>query len=343
MAHALLQWALRAGARLAEKSHDKSNKMKNYPPFFLLLLGFLLATCSPNEPKSTSAPLQLAKAKGSYGSRPKLILDSDTANEIDDLFAIARLLRDTRVELLGLSSAQWFHVWSGDSTVYRSQQLNEQLLTLAGRLDVAHPLGADLMMGKPWGDYDPRPSPAAHFIIQAVKALPPGEKLAVMCIGASTNLASAIALDTTIAERISAYMLGFRYHFEAAYWDKDEFNIRRDLNAANYLLNRSDLELHIMPISVAKSYVWQREDSFRRLAKAGAMGAYLQEKWQARFADADTWTMWDVALLQAFLHPPMAVEKSVATPPENTARLVYLFQDIDTEAMYADYWESVGR
>lgn len=331
------------GAMFAKKSHDQSHKMKYFSPPLFLLLGFLLTACSPSEQKNKSASPDLAQAKGTYGSRPKLILDSDSANELDDLFAIARLLPDTSVALLGLSSAQWFHVWSGDSTVYQSQQVNEQLLTLAGRLDLPHPLGGDLMMGKPWGDYDPRPSPAAHFIIQAVKALPPGEKLAVMCIGAATNLASAVALDTTIAAHISAYMLGFRYNFEAGYWDKDEFNIRRDLNAANYLLNRSDLELHIMPISVAKTYVWQRDDTFQRLAKAGAMGTYLQEKWQARFADADTWIMWDVALLQAFLHPHMAAEKSVATPPENTPRLVYVFDHINTEAMYADYWKNVGQ
>jgi len=41
--------------------------------------------------------------------KPMLILDADTANEIDDLYAIVRTLRQDRFEVLGLNSAQWFH------------------------------------------------------------------------------------------------------------------------------------------------------------------------------------------------------------------------------------------
>ncbi|MEL7163720.1 MAG: nucleoside hydrolase, partial [Bacteroidota bacterium] len=242
--------------------------------FLTLLLLPLLCTCD-------RAPLPAAQAKPVVAEpdrhvwptdRPtKLILDSDTANEIDDLFAIAYVLGEdpAKIDLLGLNSAQWFHVWSGDSTVYQSQKLNEDLLTLAGRMDLPHPLGADLIMGKPWGAYDARDSPAARFIIDQANALPAGEKLAVMCIGAATNLASAIALDTTIKEKIVAYTLGFRYDFDGQFWNKDEFNIRRDLNAANYLFNAEGLELHVMPISVAIKYAWDRAETFDHLAGAG--------------------------------------------------------------------------
>ncbi|MEM9835755.1 MAG: nucleoside hydrolase [Bacteroidota bacterium] len=305
----------------------------------------LLTACQSKEglprPAPTPGPAELAIAPGQLAERPKLILDTDTANEIDDLFAIARLLPDTSVNLLGISSAQWFHVWSGDSTVYQSQTLNEEILTLAGRMDIPHPLGADLIMGKPWGDYDPRPSPAAEFIIAAAHALPPDEKMVVMCIGATTNLASAIAMDSTIVPKIVAYTLGFRYDFGGAYWNKDEFNIRRDLNAANFLLNQSDLELHIMPINVAVKYTWRREDTFTRLEKVGKMGQYLKNRWQEHAPDAPNWTMWDVALLQAFLRPELAEEIPVITPPENFRRQVYVYRDINPARMYADFWQYV--
>ncbi len=317
-----------------------------YSPFFLLLFLSLLLSglgCAKVAQGSSSSSLAPAQVQGQWAAKPKVILDADTANEIDDLFAIARLLADTNVNLLGINSAQWFHLWSGDSTVYQSQSLNEELVAVAGRTDIPLPLGADLIMGKPWGDYDPRPSPAADFIIAQVKALPPGEKLAVLCIGAATNLASAIAMDSSITQHLVAYMLGFQYNFEQGYWNKDEFNIRRDLNAANFLLNQPDLELHIMPISVAKTYTWQQADTFSRLAKMGPMGHYLREKWLARFADANTWVMWDVALLQAFLLPSLASELVVATPPENTPRQVFIYNRIDATAMYEDYWNMTGR
>ena len=274
----------------------------------------------------------------------RLILDSDTANEIDDLFAIAYVLPDDTVDFLGLSSAQWFHAWSGDSTVYQSQQLNEDLLRIAGRMELSHPLGADIIMGKPWGDYDARDSPAAQFIIEQAQEVPDGEKMVVMCIGAATNLASAIALEPSIKDKIVAYMLGFRYDFDGKFWNKDEFNIRRDLNAANYLLNTEGLELHVMPISVAIKYTWERSATFGHLNKAGKMGIYLRNRWgKAGGPDAKKWTMWDVALLQAFLKPEQASEIAVLTPPENTQRLVWLYDDIDPEAMEADFWKRLTK
>lgn len=296
-----------------------------------------LAACSPATNPELEDPAP-AEARGNFGQPIKVILDADTANEIDDLYAIARLLGETGIDLLGICSAQWFHELSGDSTVYQSQRLNEEMLALARLTDLPHPLGADMIMGMPWGGYEPRESPATRFIIEQVKALPEDEKLAVISIGATTNLASAVALAPEIAPRIAAYVLGFQYDHERGIWNKDEFNIRRDLNAANYLLNQEDLELHIMPTSVAIKYTWPREDTFQRLTAAGEMGTYLRRKWLERFPESEQWTMWDVALIHAFLAPEMATESVVITPPENVQRRLWMYSDLDFAAMQADYW-----
>ena len=269
--------------------------------------------------------------------RTRLLLDADTANEIDDLYAIAYLFEEQSVDWVGLTSAQWFHQFSGDSTVYRSQALNAQLLRAADRLDLPHPIGADSIMGMPWGGYDPRDSPAARFIIEQARAAGP-EKLTVVCIGASTNLASALALAPDITEQVRAYVLGFQYDAERAVWNKDEFNIRRDLNAANYLLNAEGLELHVMPTSTAIRYQFDRDSTFARLGHAGPVGVVLRERWQSFAPDASRWTMWDVALLQAILTPAQATEIDVTTPPENVQRSIRLYSDIDAEAMAHDYW-----
>lgn len=317
--------------------------------FLSLLLLTVFCTCAPSPGKTIEESVETPEnARHEWPSEApiKLILDSDTANEIDDLFAIAYLVKEgyPDFELLGLSSAQWFHLWSGDSTVYQSQQLNEEILELTGRTDLPHPLGSDIIMGKPWGDYDPRDSPAAQFIIEEAMALNDGEKLAVLSIGAATNLASAIALKPGIKDRIVAYTLGFRYDFDGHFWNKDEFNIRRDLNAANYLLNTEGLELHVMPISVAIKYTWDRGEAFGHLAKAGKLGTYLRARWEKHGGPgAKKWTMWDVALLQAFLKPEQATEISVLTPPENTQRSVWMYEDIDAEAMEEDYWGRLAQ
>jgi len=273
-----------------------------------------------------------------------LLLDADSANEIDDLYAIAYLLKLKDVDLVGITSAQWFHLYSGDSTMWKSHKLNQELVALAGKTQELPVVpGADRIMGDPWGGYAPRKSPATDFIIAESHKLAAGQKLDVMCIGASTNLASALALDSTLHERIRVWMLGFKYDVEKGIWDKDEFNIRRDLNAANYLLNHQGLELHVMPISVARQYTWPKGETYPRLDKSGEVGTYLKQKWEERFGDFDSWVMWDVALLQAYLEPSQGAEQMVLTPPENVQRKVWMYTDIKKEAMLQDYWEVLEK
>jgi inosine-uridine nucleoside N-ribohydrolase len=277
-------------------------------------------------------------------------LDADTANEIDDLYAIIRMLRQDRFEVLALNSAQWFHYLSGlatpKATLLASQQINEDLVRLLDCPELPTLLGAPEPMGKPWGGYEPKEAPAVQFIIRSALALPPGEKLYVVCIGAASNLASALKLRPDLAPRIKAYVLGFRYDRRRGVWNKSEFNVRRDLNAADYLLNLKGLELHVMPIDVAGALVFEREDTFRRQARMGALGEYLTRRWKARFPEAKTWIMWDITLIEALLHPEWAAEEQVATPPENTPRKVWMYSRIEVERMRQDFWrtaEAAGK
>jgi len=128
-----------------------------------------------------------------------MILDADTANEIDDLYAIARMLHQDQIELLGINSAQWFHYMSGMDSVHQSQRINEELLRITRREEIPALLGAEEALGMPWGGTTAKDSPAAQFIIEQARATPAGEKLIVACIGAATNLASAIKMAPDIA------------------------------------------------------------------------------------------------------------------------------------------------
>ncbi len=277
--------------------------------------------------------------------KPPLVLDCDTANEIDDLYAIVRMLRQDRFRVLALTSAQWFHyrspyranMWFVDA----SQRLNEQLVRLLGRVDLPTPVGSEEPMGHPWGGDEPKDSPAARFIIQAALRLPPGQKLNVVCTGASTNLASALKIAPQVVPRVRAHIVGFRYDFARGVWNKSEFNVRRDLNAADYLLNCRGLELHIMPVNVAGSLRFDRADAFRRQRTMGRVGAYLTARWQSRFPDAKVWTMWDVALVEALIHPETASQKEVMTPPENVQRRVWVYERIDPDVMRSNFWNAV--
>ena len=270
--------------------------------------------------------------------RPKLILDCDTANEIDDLYAIVRMLNQDKFDVLGLSSAQWFHYLGKQDSVQASQQDNEDLVRILGRTDLPTPMGAERPMGKPWGGDEAKDSPAAQFIIKHARAVPAGQRIHVVCTGALTNLASAIKLAPDIAPKIVASLMGFRYDDKKAVWDKSEFNVRRDLNAADFLLNQPSLELHVMSATVSGAFKFDRDDTFARHEKMGKLGRYLTGKWKSKFRDSKTWVMWDLALVEAMLCPGLATEVQVMTPPENRQRKVWIYDSIDTAAMHKDYW-----
>jgi inosine-uridine nucleoside N-ribohydrolase len=289
------------------------------------------------------ATLVLTQAQGSLGqeTRRRLILDADTANEIDDMYAIVRMLNQDRFDLLALTSTQWIHYLAEENSVGASQRENEILVKLSGKTELPVLIGSREPMGKPWGGNQPKDSPAAQFIIKAARAATPKNKLIVICLGAPTNAASAIKLAPEIAKNIDLYLLGFKYDFDKDVWNKSSFNTRRDLNASDFVLNCKDLNLYVMPSTVAKQLTFPRDKTFQRHKRMGELGAHLTQRWQARFAEFENWVMWDLALVEAVLHPEFASMRKVGTPPENVNREIWLYDSIKVQAMRDDYWATV--
>lgn len=291
----------------------------------------------------------------SFAQKQKVWLDADTGNEMDDLYAIVRLVKDPNVELIGLSSAHFnnpdllvFEKWNaydtkGLNTVAESQRLNEQILASLKRLDIPHPLGADRQIGRAWGQEDPRDSKAAQGIIQAAKSLPEGEKLDILTIGAMTNLASALILAPEIKSRIRCYALGAQYEPKTKVWNKNEFNIRNDLNAFDYLLNLEGLDITMMCLQAALPLQFQREDTYNRLDETIEAEKILEDRWREQNPQDKTRVMWDLALVEAYLMPSLAKVETVTTPPENKQREIKAYVKIDEKAIAEDFWKVLKR
>lgn len=287
----------------------------------------------------------------SYAQKQKVWIDADTGNEMDDLYAIVRLVNDPTVVLVGLSSAHFnnpdllvFNKWNaydtkGLNTVAESQRLNEQILQAMGRLDIAHPVGADRQIGRSWGQQDARNSPASEAIIAAVKALPQGEKLDILTIGAMTNLASALILAPEIKSRIRCFALGAQYDPKTKVWNKNEFNIRNDLNAFDYLLNLEGLDLTMLCLQTAKPLQFNREETYSRLDETIETEKILEDRWREQNPQDETRVMWDLALVEAYLKPSLAHIETATTPPENKQRKIKAYTKIDEEALADDFWK----
>ncbi|WP_158859237.1 nucleoside hydrolase [Lunatibacter salilacus] len=285
----------------------------------------------------------------------KVWLDADTGNEMDDLYAIARVLKDEKIELIGLSSAHFnnpdllvFDKWNaydtrGLVTVEDSQRLNEEMLEIMGMMELPHPLGADRQIGRAWGGQEPRDSPAAQAIIQAVHELEEGEKLDILTLGALTNIASAIILEPSILPSIRIYSLGARYFLDRKAWSKNEFNIRNDLNAFDYLMDLEKLDFTVMPVEEALPLQFDREETYGNLNDELPLEKMLADRWREQNPQSQTRVMWDLALVQAYLRPDLSEVLTVNAPPENKKLSVKIFARIDAEAMEKEFYEVLRR
>jgi len=159
---------------------------------------------------------------GTVSSQEKitLIIDADTGNEVDDLYAIVRGLIEPSFEVVGLSSAQWqASHWAVPNSLENSHRLNLEILSYLHMEDIPHPRGAADRLYD-WGDDIAQHSAAAYFIIKEANKMPSGKKLTIAVLGASTNLASALLIDPSIAGKIRVYLVGTSFDLERMVWKK---------------------------------------------------------------------------------------------------------------------------
>lgn len=277
----------------------------------------------------------------SAAAQTRVWIDADTANEIDDLYAITRMLAAPELKIVALSSAHWSKSPAAEgNTLEASQRLNEALLGLTGRMSIPHPRGSAAGIYW-WGAERAAHSAAAYHLIRAAHATPQGEKLTVIALGALTNVASAVMVDPSIAPKIRLYWLGAFIDTGRGVWDKSEFNCLNDIPALNEVLNRKDLELRAMPASVARALTFDYGTTAERLAGLGRLGEFLIGRWKQHAPGANSWVMWDLAAAEWLLKPELVKWKRLRTPPENTEREVDVAVSIDAEGMRADFWRAV--
>jgi inosine-uridine nucleoside N-ribohydrolase len=193
-------------------------------------------------------------------------------------------------------------------------------------------------MGRAWGEYTPRPSEMTKKLIEVVQKLPDGERLDVIFIGVGTNIASAIAIEPSIAKKMRLFCMGGKYDAKEKIWNKDEFNVRGDLNSVNFLFNNQDIEWYIMPVETCRVLTFERDDTYARLDSKYPIENLLKQRWIESNPDDKTRIIWDLAAVEAYLSPDMAKVKSVKTPPENHQHKVNVYTKIDKEAMFNRFW-----
>ena len=269
----------------------------------------------------------------------RIIVDADTGNEVDDAYAIARLLIDPGVEIIALNATQWqASHWAVDQSMEDSYRLNKMILgyTRDGHQIKALRGGVNRMFD--WGD-KAQHSAATYNIIQEADRLNGQEKLDIIVLGALTNVASAVLIEPGIAAKLRIYWLGTTYDFEQGVLKKTDFNCVMDIQALDVMLH-STVEMHIMPHSTAVPLRFHFEETSERLGD-DPLSQFLIDRWKYHKDGARLRrTLWDIAIVTAYLRPEWTEQVTIKTSKENGGRVIGFYKSINAEAIKEDFFKA---
>ena len=164
--------------------------------------------------------------------KKKMILDTDTYNEVDDQFALAYALLSDKVELLSVNAAPFKNTRSVSPEDGMEKSYNEilNIMKLMGK-EGAVPVYRG---STEWLSDRSKPveSDAARNIVNTVMGS--DETVYIVAIGAITNVASALIIEPAIAEKAVLVWLGGH----AISWPHSrEFNMVQDVKASQTVLD----------------------------------------------------------------------------------------------------------
>lgn len=251
----------------------------------------------------------------------RMVLDTDTYNEIDDQFALVyALCSKDRMEVEAIYAAPYFNDRS-TGPKDGMEKSYEEILQLLKRMNVS-PDGFVFKGSESYlpGAFTPCPSAAAEDLVK--RAMASGdEPLYVAAIGAITNVASAILMEPKIIEKIVVVWLGGH----APYWPTaKEFNQGQDIHASRLLFDCGVPFIQIPCHPVASHLTTTVAELDLHYPKMGAVGKYLIDSFKGYSSDHFAWSkeIWDLSAI-AWLVNDAWVPSDIIHSPILTDQLTY--------------------
>jgi inosine-uridine nucleoside N-ribohydrolase len=284
-------------------------------------------------------------------SRRRVILDTDTYNEVDDQFALAHLLLSPeQVEIEAVYAAPFFNDRSS-SPADGMEKSYDEILRVIDLVDGPRP---PVFRGSP--SYLPGPglpvkSAAAADLVERALAVAEGERLYVAGIAAATNLASALLLEPKIADRIVVVWLGGH----GPHWpDTREFNLQQDLHAARVLLD-SPVPLVLLPCYPVTSHLIVTVPELEtHLEPRSKLGAYLTDIVRRYGDNSPGWSkvIWDISASAWLVHPDWIASREESSPllrddvtwgDRAGRRPIQIAHGLYRDGIFADFYAKAAR
>lgn len=264
--------------------------------------------------------------------KKKVILDTDTYNEIDDQYALAYCYLAESIDLIAVHAAPFENdnSTSFEDGMEKSYAEAKKVLSL---IDPDHNVpvyeGSRNVIEKTGEAVD---SPAARHLIEVVKSS--DEPIYVLGIGAITNVTSALMIDPSIKDNMCVIWLGGN---QLDSNNLGEFNLVQDFPAGQILLN-SGVPLLLCPAWFVVCALTSNIEMTRSLLGHNKICDYLfeiTEKCWKVAGERPDWirTIWDIAA-PAILDCPECAEIEIVPTPIFTDARIYAFDSTRHKMLY---------
>jgi len=256
----------------------------------------------------------------------RMILDTDTYNEVDDQFAIAHaLFSPEQVELLAVYAAPFHNERSNgpEDGMERSYREIENVFALSGFSSEGKAFrGSRSWLSRP---STPVESPAAADFLEKARKCDPDKPLYAVIIGAPTNIASALLMEPDIINHIVLVFIGGQpLHYPSA----SDFNLGQDPHASRVLFNCGAPLIHIPCLGVASNLATSIPEIDFHLEGRNNLCSYLAEivRGYKPATIPGVWSkvIWDIAAT-AWPIIPRALKSNLLPSPILTDNLTWSF------------------
>ena len=282
--------------------------------------------------------------------RVRMVLDTDTYNEVDDQFAVVHsILSPDRIDLEAIYAAP-FHNNRSSGPGDGMEKSYEEILRLLERLDrsavgFVHKGSTAYLTG---AEVPQQSSAAADLVERALKSK--NEPLYVAAIGAITNVASAILMEPSIINNIVVVWLGGN----ALYWPSArEFNLQQDIHASRILFDSGAALVQIPCLPVTSHLHTTIPEIERHVAGRGAIGDYLTDIVKGYTDNPVGWSkvIWDIAATSWIIDPawvPTVLEHSpiltdqVTWSRDPSRHLIRVATSVDRDSIFRDVFAKLA-
>lgn len=283
--------------------------------------------------------------------RVRMVLDTDTYNEIDDQFAVVHaLLSPEELSVEGIYAAP-FHNNRSKNAGDGMEKSYEEILRLLAFLNVE---SDGLVYRGSTSFFSNSETPikseaATHMIEQAMSKS--DEPLYVVAVGAITNVASAILIAPEIIKNIVVVWLGGN----PLYWNHTrEFNLAQDIISAQIVLDSRVPFIHLPARGVVSHLLTTVAEMERYVQGRGKIGDYLVEIFKDYQKDHFAWSkvIWDISatayLINSSWVPTEIVHSPILTDAvtwsfDNNRHLMRVATGVNRDAIFRDLFEKLQQ